>query len=329
MENEKRNFGHIRICAVGKFLAELKQGQYMDPAHTAAVICTDEPVADKALDRLPNCRLQFIDTEDPGDQRAFTRRQAQTIRDFLASLPKDVTTLYCCCDWGQSRSAGLAAACMAAGGRDPGYVFRNRAYSPNVLVYGYMCEALGCGLPSAEAIDALKRPCMKADSLQRIVLAGDADVLTPRSSAGDADGESRAPAERAGVPVEDRRVSGWMIPWSEEELLADVHSMGTVSPGETILLVCGARDLLEGRDVQACRERLRKYLCWLKYRYQGVHLRLLVPPEGADHGGDPRTKELSAQYTALAAEEQIPVLNPAPSGPLTEERLAACLTGEQ
>lgn len=333
METENRKINYVRICAVGKFLAELKQGQYLDPKHTAAVICTDEPVADGALDRLPNCRLQFIDTEDPEDQRAFTPRQAQTIRDFLASLPEDVTTLYCCCDWGQSRSAGLAAACMAAGGQDPALVFRNSAYRPNTLVYRYMCEAFGGGLPSAESIERLREEedeITAARSARRIVLAGDADVLFPRSSSGGTGGESRAPAERLGIP-EDRRISGWMIPWSEEELLADVRNMGPVSAGETILLVCGTRDLQKGRDVQACRDRLRKYLCWLKYRYQGVRLRLLVPPEAApaDHGGHPQTKELIAQYTALAAEQQIPVLNPAPSGPLTDDQPAACLPGGQ
>lgn len=330
MENEKRKIEQVKICAVGKFLAELRQGQYVDPEHAAAVICTDEPVSDGALAPLPTCRLQFLDTEDPENQRAFTPQQAQTIRDFLKSLPEDVTTLYCCCDWGQSRSAGLAAACMAAIGQDPGLVFRNRAYSPNTLVYRYMCQAFGCGLPSAEEIERLRTEGDKTTaerSARRVVLAGEADAFSARPSSDGTDGGARtpaaAPAERRGVQVADRRISGWTIPWSEEELLADMRNMGTVFAGETILLVCGTRDLQKGRDVQGCRERLRKYLFWLKYRYQGVRLRLVIPPESAFAEKDrhPAWAELAGQYAALAAEQQISILTPAQPGPLTVEQL--------
>ena len=58
-------FEHIRILAVGRFLAELKQGQYIDTKRAAVVCCTDEPVNKGTLLPIPHCCVQFYDTEDP------------------------------------------------------------------------------------------------------------------------------------------------------------------------------------------------------------------------------------------------------------------------
>lgn len=324
----KTSIQQIIIRAVGKFLAEQKRGQYINAEHSAIICCTDEAIRESMMSRLPHCCLQFIDTEKPRDPEAFTREDAKAIRRFLESLPEDITTLYCCCDWGQSRSAGLAAACMTAIGQDCEAVFRNPAYTPNLLVYSYMCEALGCGLPSGaelNALRALRTASTLPDSqtvyaIKRILVTGDATFF----GAVDGGCEDWPSFLAATLPckVEDRRISGKMIPFTEKELVSDKQEMGRIFPGDLLIVLLGKNELqsavtysAEGHileaDLASIGAKMRKYLVWLKYVNQGVSL-LLISPCARFKGEDGWTEavvKLADCYRALAAELRIGLLD--------------------
>ena len=313
----KKSIQQIHICAVRKFLAELEEGQYIDTAHTAVICCTEKAMREPALSRLPNCRLQFFDTEEPRDPAAFTREDAEAIRRFLERLPDTITTLYCCCDWGQSRSAGLAAACMTAIGQDGEAVFRNPAYTPNLLVYAYMCQALGCGMPSAERLRTLralrsaaaKPGAQAAHVVRRILLAGDAAFFGTEPAVHRT--WPAALAESLCCPVEDRSTNGRLIPYTRDEMLADRQELGTVLQESLLLVTCASAELRAGLAPAEIRRKLRKYLFWLLYIYQGCTvLPVTLPGFLADGGAErERLEALNAAIREIAEEKDLSLLD--------------------
>lgn len=296
----------VRIRAIGKLIAELKHGQYVDMDHSAAIICTDEPISDLALLRLPNCRMQFIDTENTEDPHAFTHRQAHIIGNFLSMLPDNINTLFCCCNWGQSRSAGLAAACMTAIGQDYESVFRSRSYTPNMLVYTLMCEALGC-LPSADRLQELNRLSREAGksdgqtyrSIKRIVVTGDASLFPVILEA------------LFDVPVEARGKEKAAIPCTEKDFVADRSHMGPVLPGDLLLVMLGVHELNIGFAPSEISVRMRKYLLWLRYTNPSAKILLASPPDTlpAAKVSQEKLAQLADCYRRLADDLQIPFVN--------------------
>ena len=287
-------------------IAELKQGEYVDENHSAAIFCTDALFKAPELRKLPHRYLQFIDTEDPNKSSAFTWEQAVVLRDFLANLPEQITTLYCCCDWGQSRSAGLAAACMTALGQDCEWVFRCSAYSPNILVYATLCKALGCP-PSAERLHVLKR--LRCDAgrsdvqagcgIKRILVIGDLTLL------------HAIPVELFGVPVETREANDTSIPYTEKELVSDRKQLGPLSPGDLLLVIQGVYELSVGLAPKEVAVRMRKYLLWLRYINPAIVILLASPPEPLSGAKVSREQiaQLAACYRRLADELQIPFID--------------------
>lgn len=300
------NIKQIRIRAAGKMIAELKQGEYVDENHSAAIICTDALFKAPELRKLPHRYLQFIDTEDPNNPGAFTWAQAVVLRDFLVNLPDHITMLYCCCDWGQSRSAGLAAACMTALGQDCEWVFRCSAYSPNILVYATLCEALGCP-PSAERLYALKRLHSDADrsdiqarcGVKRILVVGDLTLL------------HAIPVELFGAPVETREANDTSIPYTEKELVSDRKQMGVLLPGDLLLVIRGIYDLSDGLAPEEVAIKMRKYLLWLRYTNPSAKILLASPPDtlSATKVSQKKLAQLADCYRRLADDLQIPFVN--------------------
>ena len=311
---------YIRIRAARKFLAELKNGHYIDVERSAAVICTNKGVNESQIS-IPYCCLQFIDTEDPFAEQAFTREKAAIIRDFLSELSDRVTTLYCCCDWGQSRSAGLAAACMTFLKQNEDSVFENPVYSPNLLVYVYMCEALGCGRPSEERIRELKWKRSAAAVYQqknflakinRIVITGDPGSvcsLINSSQSGETLEWPNILEKMISKPVINCGFQGKTIPYTERELLKDRKELGLLYPEDLLVVLYGVNDLCLYTDestfnsaVYETADKLRKYILWLKYIYPGLNLLLIAPPCGSFDADELReqTEELSFWVSKLA-----------------------------
>ena len=126
------------------------------PARTALISLTD---SDKDFVALPNkpeylLQLKFDDVSDDifeeilGRQptadevvrlaqkfRLFNNEQANEIAAFATSILGKAEILICQCEYGQSRSAGLAAAVSQFLYGDGIEIFADKRYFPNKLVY--------------------------------------------------------------------------------------------------------------------------------------------------------------------------------------------------
>jgi predicted protein tyrosine phosphatase len=68
--------------------------------------------------------------------------QAKTIAEFIHSITDKAETLICQCEYGQSRSAGIAAAVRQFLYMDGIEVFADNRYFPNKRVYRKILAAL-------------------------------------------------------------------------------------------------------------------------------------------------------------------------------------------
>ena len=85
--------------------------------------------------------LQFDDVLE-GGRHCITVKQAREIADFVLRVRKKAERLIVHCEFGQSRSAGVAAAISVfLEGHDHG-IFSNRRYYPNHTCYDYVLKAL-------------------------------------------------------------------------------------------------------------------------------------------------------------------------------------------
>jgi predicted protein tyrosine phosphatase len=76
------------------------------------------------------------------EKRIFTKKQAEIIAEFILPLKYQIDILICQCYYGQSRSAGVAAAISQyfySNGID---IFADYKYTPNKSVYNKIIEAL-------------------------------------------------------------------------------------------------------------------------------------------------------------------------------------------
>lgn len=134
----------ILVCPTRVLLRRAENGEL--PPHSAAIVSHSAPIAEKdgaVLARLSRViSLEYDDVTDPRAPRPFTRDHAEKIVEFYRSLPAD-TPLYVTCDYGESRSAAIAAALRRAERNDEMRVWKDPRYHPNRLVYAHLCRALG------------------------------------------------------------------------------------------------------------------------------------------------------------------------------------------
>jgi len=134
------------------------------PAHTALISITDFDDGFAVLKNKPEYRLQLKFDDVPGEiyneifnsystmtdtartikeLHVLSDEQAEEIAAFVKSIYCKANTLICQCEFGQSRSAGLAAAIRQYLYEDGIEVFADDRYSPNKLVYKKTLTALG------------------------------------------------------------------------------------------------------------------------------------------------------------------------------------------
>ena len=337
------NLKRIKILSAGKLIAELKSGEYIDSKTTAAVICTDEMPKDPVLSRISYLCVQFEDVETLKEENAFTRMQASEISRFLMQLPDSITTLYCCCDFGQSRSAGLAAAVKRYLKQDYFALFNSSVYYPNLLVYAYMCEAMGCGQPTAEELHELQERRMAARdllfsnkeeegeriSIKRIIAIGDSNTYgyDPSFPCGGRYAESlwwtTILGKTLSIPVLNRGVNGKAIPCTVAELIAEETVLDEVKPGDLVMIMLGANNLLRAapgtkEDIpihnltpEETASKMEKYLLWVKRECQDIDLLLIAPPKIHTDNVALQIKfmELSERYEELAQKRDVLYLN--------------------
>lgn len=74
--------------------------------------------------------------------RMFSYQQAKTMAEFILRLPEEVDTIICQCEFGQSRSAAVAAAILEYLNRSGITIFAASGYYPNKLVYNRLYRTL-------------------------------------------------------------------------------------------------------------------------------------------------------------------------------------------
>ena len=118
------------------------------PEKAAAVISTAEGV-DRSHVSVPCVIAEYMDFDYESPQ-SFSDRQAAEFAAFVKALPHETTDLYICCDAGQSRSAGIAAAILRWLGRSDMPVWSSPKYQPNALCFYKMLQALGLDITDPE-----------------------------------------------------------------------------------------------------------------------------------------------------------------------------------
>lgn len=93
------------------------------------------------IDVQPNVLLlDVLDTEEERHPYRFTNEHARKILEFIEN--SGIEDVFVCCDQGESRSAGVAAALIELEGGDSSYIWKSSEYHPNRLFYKTMKEVL-------------------------------------------------------------------------------------------------------------------------------------------------------------------------------------------
>lgn len=150
---------NIVICPI-KRLYEILKKQGAEGA--VGIISTSEDEPDPTiLWDLPHVYAIYRDIDYEGPD-AFTDYHATHFAELIKNITPDITTLYICCDAGQSRSTGIAAAVGRYYGLDMmDSVWRNPQYQPNMLCFEKMCRALGVDVSGTE-LDMLQHESRQA-----------------------------------------------------------------------------------------------------------------------------------------------------------------------
>lgn len=130
----------IRVCSRKKLYRLLEE---VDRTRIAAVISTSwqEPDPEK-MHGIPWILCQYQDIDYEGVS-AFSAQDAMRVAEFVRGIGTDIHMLVAVCDAGASRSPAVAAAISKYFEIDSlDSIWRNPEYSPNMLVYEKLCEAL-------------------------------------------------------------------------------------------------------------------------------------------------------------------------------------------
>ncbi len=106
----------IIICPI-KRLYELSEDGDMSDVAVLAVSSYDIDETKLKVFCKTLC-LSFADITDNVSPLAFKKDTAEKIADYVKSLPKQLDTLFVCCDSGESRSTAMSAAIMRYCGMD-------------------------------------------------------------------------------------------------------------------------------------------------------------------------------------------------------------------
>ncbi len=130
----------IKICSIKMLKSKLSQ---LDEKKTAAILCTSYSVEKNDFTQLKSVALfEFDDVVIPSVKTAFKPEIAEEMKKWFNGIAKEVSTLYVCCDNGQSRSSAVGAAFLRYMGESDIKIWNNPKYNPNTLVYKMLCSAL-------------------------------------------------------------------------------------------------------------------------------------------------------------------------------------------
>ena len=118
------------------------------PKNTAVISfcdCGTEPRSrvdySSVCNRIMYIELDDLDPEDLDDYDAFFP-EAYEAAEFIVEACTDGMNIICQCEYGQSRSAGCAAAIMEHFYRTGINIFKDYSYYPNKVVYNKIFDSL-------------------------------------------------------------------------------------------------------------------------------------------------------------------------------------------
>lgn len=114
-------------------------------ANSQAVLYLEfHDIVDPALDGKP--MSEVLGHPSKGNIVAPKAEHARQIVEFFREWEKKVDLIVVNCVAGRSRSAGIAAALGVVAGGEDDFIFGNKKYQPNILIYRLiMNEAFGYG----------------------------------------------------------------------------------------------------------------------------------------------------------------------------------------
>lgn len=131
----------IMICPIKQLYQCAEDGDMSD---VAVLAVSSYDVEQENLKGFYNIMcLNFADVSNGKDFSAMSNDIAMKIANYIKNLPKQLDTLFVCCDSGESRSTAMAAAISRYNGSDEMKIWRNPHYHPNPLVYKLLCDAFG------------------------------------------------------------------------------------------------------------------------------------------------------------------------------------------
>jgi len=117
------------------------------PPNTALISITAYWYDFADLENKPDYLLQlkFNDVNNEVLEEAINDEQAEEIAAFIMTALSKADILICQCDYGASRSAGIAAAVWQFLSDDSAKIFTDKRYAPNKLVLRKVLAALEKG----------------------------------------------------------------------------------------------------------------------------------------------------------------------------------------
>lgn len=133
----------VAVASIESLRKSVESGG-VDARSSAVVVSTSRPEEVGFSDRefAAEMTLHYDDVADPAKKGAFTRSLASDAAEFVLGLPESVERLYCACDGGVSRSAGIASAVLLFLRGTAAQVTEDAGLQPNPLVFELLLTAL-------------------------------------------------------------------------------------------------------------------------------------------------------------------------------------------
>ena len=145
----------IRICTISKLYSIAAKSDMTD---VAAILVSSKEIEKEHLKGFyKTLCLNFADTFIATKPNVITQSDSDMIAEFVKSLPININTLYICSDRGKGRSTAIAAAIIRYTQKNEMVVWNNPQYSPNFLVYKYVCNSSGYNISDDEVQEKFAR----------------------------------------------------------------------------------------------------------------------------------------------------------------------------
>jgi len=141
-----------------------------------AILMSSYDIDEEKVGIVTHLSMQFDDVST-NVKNSFNTKKAQQIKKFLEENVSNAKNkeLYVCCDYGESRSAAVAAAICRYYKQSDYAIWNNPKYHPNPLVYKILCKELGVKLLAFEVKYKIRR---NKQSLSRAINLSKRQTIT-------------------------------------------------------------------------------------------------------------------------------------------------------